>query len=81
LIIAKSRGWIENIRLGRVASLAEIAERENQCERHIHLLAPQARRSRFACRESSMGRENNTGRRSDICAQRASTIPYARSQD
>ena len=40
--IAKARGWIEEIRLGRVASLAEIAKRENQCERHIRLLAPLA---------------------------------------
>ena len=40
--IAKARGWIEDIRLGRVASLAEIAEREGQVERHIRLLAPLA---------------------------------------
>jgi site-specific DNA recombinase len=37
--IAKARAWIEDIRLGRVASLAEIAEREGQGERHIRLLA------------------------------------------
>jgi site-specific DNA recombinase len=40
--IAKARGWIEDIRLGRVASFAEIAERENRVERHIRLLAPLA---------------------------------------
>jgi site-specific DNA recombinase len=40
--IAKARAWIEDIRLGRVASLAEIAEREGQGERHIRLLAPLA---------------------------------------
>jgi hypothetical protein len=40
--IAKARGWIEDIRLGRVASLTEIAEREGQGERHIRLLAPLA---------------------------------------
>jgi hypothetical protein len=28
-----------------------------------------------------MAWEKNTGRRSDICAQRASMIPYVRSQD
>ena len=40
--ISKARGWIEDIRLGRIASLAELAEREGQCERHIRLLAPLA---------------------------------------
>jgi site-specific DNA recombinase len=40
--IAKARGWIDNIRLGRCASVAEIAERENRVERHIRLLAPLA---------------------------------------
>jgi DNA invertase Pin-like site-specific DNA recombinase len=40
--IAKARGWIEDIRLGRVASIAEVAEREGQGERHIRLLAPLA---------------------------------------
>jgi site-specific DNA recombinase len=40
--IAKARGWIEGIRLGRFASFAEIAEREAQGERHIRLLAPVA---------------------------------------
>jgi site-specific DNA recombinase len=40
--IAKARNWIEDIRLGRVAALAEIAEREGQVERHIRLLAPLA---------------------------------------
>src|SRR3981189_2856999 len=38
--IAKARGWIEGIRLGRFASFAEIAEHEDQGERHIPLLAP-----------------------------------------
>jgi site-specific DNA recombinase len=33
---------ILDIRLGRVAALAEIAEREGQVERHIRLLAPLA---------------------------------------
>jgi site-specific DNA recombinase len=40
--IAKARSWIEEIRLGRVAALAEIAEREGQVERHVRLLAPLA---------------------------------------
>src|SRR5215211_2702080 len=40
--ISKARAWIEDIRLGRIACLAEIAEREGQCERHIRLLAPLA---------------------------------------
>ena len=40
--IAKARGWIDDIRLGRIASFAGIAEREAQGERHIRLLAPLA---------------------------------------
>jgi site-specific DNA recombinase len=40
IAIAKARGWIDDIRLGRLASFAEIAEREAHCERHIRLLAP-----------------------------------------
>jgi hypothetical protein len=40
--IAKARGWIDDIRLGRFASFAEIAEREAHGERHIRLLAPLA---------------------------------------
>jgi site-specific DNA recombinase len=40
--IAKARGWVDDIRLGRIASFAEIAEREAQGERHIRLLAPVA---------------------------------------
>ena len=40
--IAKARRWIEDLRLGRVDSFAEIAEREAQGERHIRLLAPLA---------------------------------------
>jgi hypothetical protein len=41
--IAKARGWIDDIRLGRIASFAEIAEREAQGERHIRLLAHRVR--------------------------------------
>ena len=40
--IAKARTWIDGIRLGRLASFSEIAEREGQGERHIRLLAPLA---------------------------------------
>jgi site-specific DNA recombinase len=40
--IAKARGWLDDIGLGRVASFAEIAEREAVGERHIRLLAPLA---------------------------------------
>jgi site-specific DNA recombinase len=40
--IAKARVWIEEIVEGRVASFAEIAEREGNVERHIRLLAPLA---------------------------------------
>jgi site-specific DNA recombinase len=40
--ISKARGWIEDLRLGRVASFAAIAEREGQCERHVRFLAPLA---------------------------------------
>jgi hypothetical protein len=40
--IAKARAWIDDIRLGHLASFSEIAERERQCERHIRLLAPLA---------------------------------------
>jgi site-specific DNA recombinase len=40
--IAKSRGWIEDLRLGRVATLADIADREGAGERHVRLLAPLA---------------------------------------
>jgi site-specific DNA recombinase len=42
IAIAKAREWIDDIRLSRVASLAEIAEREAVGERHIRLLAPLA---------------------------------------
>jgi hypothetical protein len=38
--IAKARKWIEDIRLGRLAPFAAIAEREAVGERHIRLLAP-----------------------------------------
>ncbi len=40
--IAKARSWIDDLRLGRLASFREIAEREGQGERHIRLLAPLA---------------------------------------
>jgi site-specific DNA recombinase len=40
--IAKAREWIEDLRLGRVATLSEIAEREALGERHVRLLAPLA---------------------------------------
>jgi site-specific DNA recombinase len=42
IAIVKARGWIDDIRLGRIASFAEIAQREGQGERHIRLLAPLA---------------------------------------
>jgi hypothetical protein len=42
IAIGKARGWIDDIRLGRLASFAEIAKREALCERHIRLLAPLA---------------------------------------
>ena len=40
--IAKARGWIDDIQLGRIASFSEIAKRQAQGERHIRLLAPLA---------------------------------------
>ena len=40
--IAKARSWIEELRLGRVATLAEIAECEGLGERHVRVLAPLA---------------------------------------
>ena len=40
--IVKARGWIDAIRLGRIAAFAEISQREGQGERHIRLLAPLA---------------------------------------
>ena len=40
--IAKAREWIEDLRLGRVTTLAEIANRESLGERHVRLLAPLA---------------------------------------
>jgi hypothetical protein len=42
--IAKARGWVEAIRLGRFASFAAIAKREGQGERHIRLVASLALR-------------------------------------
>jgi site-specific DNA recombinase len=38
-VIARARGWIEDLRLGRVASLSEIADREGLGERHVRFLA------------------------------------------
>src|SRR6202171_372343 len=40
--IAKARGWVDDIRLGRIGSFGGVAEREAQGERHIRLLAPLA---------------------------------------
>src|SRR5262249_3252291 len=40
--ISKARRWIDDIRLGRIASFAEIGDREAHGERHIRLLAPLA---------------------------------------
>jgi ribosomal protein L30 len=40
--IAKARKWIEDLRFGRVATFAEIADREGLGERHVRLLAPLA---------------------------------------
>lgn len=40
--IAKARRWIDDLRLDRIASLAEIADRECLGERHVRLLAPLA---------------------------------------
>ncbi|MGA7323085.1 MAG: recombinase family protein, partial [Rhodomicrobium sp.] len=39
IAIAKARSWIDEIRLGHLASLSEIAERERKGERQIRLLA------------------------------------------
>jgi site-specific DNA recombinase len=35
--IGKARGWIDGVRLGRIASFAEIARREGQGERYIRM--------------------------------------------
>jgi site-specific DNA recombinase len=40
--IAKARQWIDDLRLGRTTTLAEIAAREGVGERYIRLLAPLA---------------------------------------
>ena len=37
--IGKARGWVDNVRLGRIACFAEIAKREGQGDRYIRLLA------------------------------------------
>jgi site-specific DNA recombinase len=55
IAIAKARGWIDDIRLGRLASFAEIAEREAHCERHIRLLAPLAFLSPASLPQSLLG--------------------------
>ena len=39
IAIVKVRAWIDDIRLGRIASFAEIAQREAQGERYVRLLA------------------------------------------
>ena len=39
IAISRARGWTEDIRLGRIPSFSEIAEREGQGERYIRLLA------------------------------------------
>jgi hypothetical protein len=41
-LLTAIRGWIDEIRLGRIGSFAEIAEREVRGERHIRLLVPLA---------------------------------------
>jgi site-specific DNA recombinase len=40
--ISKARGWVDDIRFGRVGSFAEIAQHEGQGERHVRFLAPLA---------------------------------------
>lgn len=40
--VASARCWIEELESGSATSFAEIAGRENRCERHIRLLAPLA---------------------------------------
>ena len=40
--IAKARRWVEDLRLGRVASFAQLAERECHGEDNVRLLAPLA---------------------------------------
>jgi site-specific DNA recombinase len=37
--IAKARGWVDDLRLGRIASLSEIAAHESVGERHVRQLA------------------------------------------
>ncbi len=39
IAIVKARAWIDDIRLGRIASFAEIAQREAQGERYVRQLA------------------------------------------
>lgn len=39
IAIAQARAWIDDIRLGRIASFAEIAKRESQGERYVRQLA------------------------------------------
>ena len=37
--IAKARGWVDHLRLGRIASPADLADREHLGERHVRVLA------------------------------------------
>ena len=62
IAIAKARGWIDDIRLGRIGSFAEIAEREGQGERHIRLLAPLPSFRLASLRRSSMAPRLRTSR-------------------
>jgi hypothetical protein len=39
MAIAQAKRWVEDVRHGRIASFAEIAEREGQGERYIRSLA------------------------------------------
>jgi hypothetical protein len=71
--IAKARGWIDDIRLGRIGSFAEIAKREGQGERHIRLLAPLAFLSPRSLRRSSMAPRLRTSR--SLASPRPCPIP------
>jgi hypothetical protein len=42
IVIAKARGWVDELANGRVGSFAVIARREGKAERHIRLLLPLA---------------------------------------
>jgi hypothetical protein len=60
--IAKARKWIDNIRLGRIASFAEIAAREAQGERHIRCWLPSPSCRPASLRRSSMAPRLRTSR-------------------